>query len=200
MFDNLRDGLHPSFIHRKTLHQDVKFMPKPMPEPIVETYLKDELGKPVEDPLAEARAFFSWGGRDTPFDHSLPPWHADVERYGNEDFYYNWMLFPNLHIASATGGYSFAIEHYIPRGPDATDVEIYHMTARRTQPDESAIAHLYEHLAGAVPVLTEDFQTLENLQQGLHSGAPLPNWGTYEVRNHRAASWIARVVNGDITI
>jgi phenylpropionate dioxygenase-like ring-hydroxylating dioxygenase large terminal subunit len=198
MFENLRDGLHASFLHRQTLYQDVKFMPKPMPQPIVETYLKDELGKPTDDPFAELRSFFNWGGRDTPLGCALPPWHEDVERYGREDYYYNWMPFPNLHIASATGGCSFTVAHYIPRGPDATDVEIHIMTARRKKPADDAQACLYEHLAGTKRVLTEDFAMLESLQQGLHKDAPLPNWGTYELRNHRVASWIARVVNGKI--
>jgi hypothetical protein len=88
----------------------------------------------------------------------------------------------------------------MPQGADATDVDVYYMTAKRKQRYAASKAVLYEHLAGAEKVLGEDFDMLENVQRALHKDAPPPNWGAFELRNHRIASWIGRVVNGQIAI
>jgi phenylpropionate dioxygenase-like ring-hydroxylating dioxygenase large terminal subunit len=203
VFENLRDGIHPAYLHRDTLYKNVKFKPAQMPPEILAAYIKDELPRKNSnaDPFDEAREFFSRGGPDQKLENLTPyPWHRNVERYGTEDCYYNWLLFPNLHIASGTGGYSFIIEHYVPQSAGETDAEIYYLTAKRKQRYVASKAVLYEHLAGAETVLREDFEQLESIQEALHAGAPLPNWGAFELRNHRVASWIGRVVNGQIAI
>jgi phenylpropionate dioxygenase-like ring-hydroxylating dioxygenase large terminal subunit len=203
VFENLRDGIHPAYLHRNTLYKNVKFKPKPMPRDVLESYIRDELPRASSnaDPFDEAREFFSRGGVDEKLENLTPyPWHRCVERYGTEDCYYNWLLFPNLHIASGTGGYSFIVEHYVPQSADRTDVDVYYLTAKKKQRYAASKAVLYEHLAGAETVLREDFEQLEKVQDALHLGAPTPNWGAFELRNHRVAQWIGRVVNGQITI
>src|SRR5258708_40121199 len=55
---------------------------------------------------------FSYGGADAPIpDLKHFGWHDMVERWRYQDVYYNWLAYPNLHIASANGGYSFTLEH-----------------------------------------------------------------------------------------
>jgi phenylpropionate dioxygenase-like ring-hydroxylating dioxygenase large terminal subunit len=201
IFENLRDGVHPSFLHRDTLYQDVKFKPKAPPPGVVQSYL-DERRNPRNDRdvFEEVRAYFSKGGPDTSFNKLTSyPWHDKVQRFGNENVYYNWLAFPNLHIASGSGGYSFIIEHYIPRAAGITDVDIYYLTAMRTEPYSQSKAVLYEHLAGADRVLNEDFQMLELTQSTLHKDGPFPRWGAFELRNHRISTWIREVINGHIT-
>ncbi|HUY68180.1 MAG TPA: Rieske 2Fe-2S domain-containing protein, partial [Alphaproteobacteria bacterium] len=147
IFENLRDGLHPAYLHRNTLYKNVKFKPSHMPREVLETYLREELPRAHSntDPLDEAREFFSRGGPDTGLEKLNPyPWHRCVTRYKDEDCYYNWLLFPNLHIASGTGGYSFIIEHYLPQSAGATDVDVYYMTAKKKQRYAASKAVLYE--------------------------------------------------------
>lgn len=201
VFENLRDGIHPSFLHRDTLYKDIKFKPKAPPLEAVQSYL-EERNNPVEgsDVFEEVRQYFSKGGPDTAFDKLTPyPWHDKVERYGSENTYYNWLAFPNLHIASGSGGYSFIIEHYIPRSVGETDVEVYYLTARRKEVYPESKAVLYEHLSGAERILSEDFHMLELTQAALHKDAPAPNWGAFELRNHRISTWIKGVIDGTIT-
>jgi phenylpropionate dioxygenase-like ring-hydroxylating dioxygenase large terminal subunit len=195
IFENLRDGLHPSFLHRDTLYKNVKFDAKPPPVGGVEAYLAEP---DAVDPYQEMQDYFSKGGPDTKLEKNNPAeWKTKVERYGSEDVYYNWLAFPNLHIASGDGGHAFIIEHYIPRGPGLTDVEVCYLTAKRKELIPEAEGLLQHRMRGAEDIFEEDFTILEQTQAGLHKDAPLPNWGAFEIRSHRISKWIARVVRDE---
>jgi hypothetical protein len=124
--------------------------------------------EPQLDPLVEIRSF-SRGGADGRIEKLAPhPWHGNVERYGDQDWFYNWLVFPSLHIVSMTGGYSFIVEHYVPTSPGSTDAHDYYATARRKKPYTWSTAILYQHLAAAERLFQEDFGMLELIQNGFH--------------------------------
>src|SRR5256885_2719577 len=72
-----------------------------------------------------------------------------VERWRYQDVYYNWLAYPNLHIASANGGYSFTLEHHIPIAPDRTQLEIYWFTSRKKQSYASSSQILLAQMHGS---------------------------------------------------
>jgi len=192
-YENLRDSNHPRFIHERTLAKVVSFAPS------VNEDLAGE-GKRLNarrEPLARDAAMdllrrFSWGGPDAALDQfpSLA-WHENVERWGIDDAYYNWLAFPNLHIASATGGFSFIIEHHIPVSADRTDLEIHCLTARKRKPYAWSTAVLHSHMIGAHSVLAEDIKVMEMVQSGMHMDVPRAVLGDYEGMNLLVDKWYA---------
>ena len=63
-----------------------------------------------------------------------------VERWGGEDSYYNWLCYPNMHIACPNGGYSFTLEHHVPVAPDRTDPVSYtHLDVYKRQDSLAAL-------------------------------------------------------------
>ncbi|CAE1136639.1 aromatic ring-hydroxylating oxygenase subunit alpha [Xanthomonas euroxanthea] len=187
-YENLRDANHPRFVHPKTLAKSVSFTPEVNEEQARESMeaLRDS------SPAALRREMrrFSFGGPEA----AIPSlqhfgWHEKVERWGKQDAYFNWLAFPNLHIASANGGYSFTLEHHIPVAPDQTDLEIYWFSARRKQPYGSSSQVLLAQMHGSKVVVGEDVDIMERVQAALHTDAPLPTQGAYESMNRLVERW-----------
>ncbi|MCC4617040.1 MULTISPECIES: aromatic ring-hydroxylating dioxygenase subunit alpha [Xanthomonas] len=187
-YENLRDANHPRFVHPKTLAKSVSFTPEVNEEQARESMeaLRDS------SPAALRREMrrFSFGGPEA----AIPNlqhfgWHEKVERWGKQDAYFNWLAFPNLHIASANGGYSFTLEHHIPVAPDQTDLEIYWFSARRKQPYGSSSQVLLAQMHGSKVVVGEDVDIMERVQAALHTDAPLPTQGAYESMNRLVERW-----------
>ena len=202
VFENLRDGLHASFLHKKTINSIVGFRPWMPVAEIWQNYF-DERNMPHTsdyDHFDEVRKYFSKGGPDSKL-HGLTAevWHKQVYRYKDQDDYYNWLVFPNMHIASS-GGYAFTLEHYIPRAPDVTDVDVYFLLAKPRQEIPQARATLLEMLKFTSRVLSEDIGMLEQVQSVMHQNMAPSHWGAFELRSHRMATWMTKVVQGDIQI
>jgi phenylpropionate dioxygenase-like ring-hydroxylating dioxygenase large terminal subunit len=199
-YENLRDAHHPRYVHARSLYQKVKF----------EVNI-DEAGlaafKNLEESTANDRSTtmsrlrsFNNGGPDTPMKEVLPfSWHDNVERYGSKDWYYNWLAFPNLHIASG-GGYSFIIEHHIPVSPDRTDMMVHYVTAKKKRRYAASPAVLHAHMMGAERVLREDIDVMQNIQKQLHPGAPSARLGDYEFANGSIERWYLDVMEGKIAL
>ncbi|MCC8553577.1 aromatic ring-hydroxylating oxygenase subunit alpha [Xanthomonas hortorum] len=187
-YENLRDANHPRFVHPKTLAKSVSFVPQ-----VNEEQAKESMGALQEASPAALRCEmrrFSFGGAEAP----IPKlqhfgWHEKVERWGKQDAYFNWLAFPNLHIASPNGGYSFTLEHHIPVAPDRTDLEIYWFSARRKQPYVSSSQVLLAQMHGSKVVVGEDVEIMERVQAALHTDAPLPTQGAYESMNRLVERW-----------
>lgn len=195
-YENLRDANHPRFVHPKTLAKTVKFVPQ-----INEANLAESCS-PLEDTsttaLRREMKRFSYGGADAPIPDMLHfGWQDQVERWGNQDSYYNWLAFPNLHIASANGGYSFTIEHHIPVAPDRTDLEIYWFTTRKK--NNYAFSHqvLLAQMHGSKQIVGEDVDIMEQVQAALHIDAPLPTQGAYESTNRLVERWYTTLMESD---
>ncbi|TBU93903.1 ribosomal subunit interface protein [Pseudomonas dryadis] len=187
-YENLRDGNHPRFVHPKTLAKTVRFVAQ-----VNEARLAEST-EPLPDthPTALRREMrrFSHGGASAPItDLRHFGWHELVERWGSQDSYYNWLAFPNLHIASANGGFSFTLEHHIPVAPDRTDLEIYWFSARKKQSYGFSQQVLLAQMHGSKLVVGEDIEVMERVQSALHDDAPVPTQGAYESMNRLVERW-----------
>lgn len=196
-YENLRDSLHPRYVHSKTLAQQVKFQVHMDEAAIAEAHAYHASGSPTrEDHLAKLRSF-TGGGLNEPLLHMRHyAWHDNVERYGSDDWYLNWLLYPNLHIASGSGGYSFIIEHHQPISAARTDLTVYYVTARKKRRYPTSAAVLLAHLDGAEKVLREDINIMQAVQSGLRAGAPRATLGDYEFANQSVERWYMDVMMG----
>lgn len=194
-YENLRDSLHPRYVHPRTLYQQVKFKAHMDEAAIADARTYHAQGsRDQEAHLARLRSF-SGGGLNEPL-VKMPhfSWHKNVERFGTDDWYLNWLLFPNLHIASGSGGYSFIIEHHQPISAGRTDLLVYYVTARKKHRYPTSAAVLMAHLEGAEGVLREDIDIMEQVQSGLQMDAPRANLGDFEFANMAIERWYMDVM------
>lgn len=197
-YENLRDSLHPRYVHPRTLYQQVKFQAQMDEAAIADARHYHANGSPGQpEHLARLRSF-SGGGLNEPL-VKMPhfSWHDNVERFGNDDWYLNWLLFPNLHIASGSGGHSFIIEHHQPVSAGRTDLMVYYVTARKKRRYATSAAVLLSHLEGAEKVLKEDIDIMERVQAGLREGAPRATLGDFEFANLAIERWYMDVMEGN---
>lgn len=192
-YENLRDANHPRFVHPKTLAKSVDFVPLVNEEHARESMAELQDASPAA--LRREMRRFSFGGAEAP----IPGlkrfgWHEKVERWGEQDAYFNWLAFPNLHIASANGGYSFTLEHHIPVAPDRTDLELHWFSARKKQPYGFSGQVLLAQMHGSKAVVGEDVEVMERVQAALHADAPLPVQGAYESMNRLVERWYATLM------
>lgn len=196
-YENLRDSLHPRYVHSKTLYQQVKFQTQMDETAIAESHVYHTDGSDDRDDHFARLRGFSGGGLNEPLvQMSHYAWHDNVERFGSDDWYLNWLLFPNLHIASGSGGYSFIIEHHQPVSAGRTDLIVYYVTARKKRRYATSAAVLLAHLEGAEKVLREDIDIMEKVQSGLRPGAPRATLGDYEFANMAVERWYMDVMEG----
>ncbi|WP_293776320.1 Rieske 2Fe-2S domain-containing protein [uncultured Oxalicibacterium sp.] len=195
-YENLRDANHPRFVHPKSLAKTVKFIPS-VDQPAFQES-NSPLSETSPSALRQEMRRFSYGGADAPI-NDLPHfgWHDQVQRWGSQDMYYNWLAFPNLHIASANGGFSFTVEHHIPIAPDHTDIEIYWFTTRKKQPYAFSNQVLLAQMHGSKVVVGEDVEIMEQVQAALHMDAPLPTQGAYEATNRLVERWYTTLMAND---
>ncbi len=199
-YENLRDGNHPRFVHARTLAKEVDFIPGVDVELAAES-LRDLDSMDAAGMRREMRRF-SFGGVDGKRSdmRSFPFWDR-IDRWpGESDAYYNWLAFPNLHIASPNGGRSFTIEHHIPIAPDRTDIEIFWFTSRKKQPYATSAQVLLASMHGSKVVVGEDVDVMERVQAALHVGAPISNQGVYEFMNRLVERWYASMMETDHAI
>jgi carnitine monooxygenase subunit len=195
-YENLRDLHHPRFVHPKTLAKNVDFMP-PMNGAEFEASAH-ALHDTSAEGLRRELQRFSYGGADAEIpDLRRLGWFDHVERWGDRDVYYNWLAFPNLHIASANGGHSFTLEHHIPVAPDRTDLEIYYFTARKKQRYAFSSQVLLAQMHGSKVVVGEDVEIMENVQSAMHRDSPMPNQGAYEWMNRLVERWYTTLMDTD---
>lgn len=198
-YENLRDAHHPRFVHPKSLAKSVNFVPQ------VDQAQFDESCTELSDmsavALRQEMRRFSYGGADAPIAAVRHfGWHDLVNRWGDQDSYYNWLAFPNMHIASANGGFSFTLEHHIPVAPDRTDLEIYWFTTRKKKPYAFSNQVLLAQMHGSKIVVGEDVEIMERVQSALHDGAPLPNQGAYESTNRLVERWYTALMETDYEV
>jgi phenylpropionate dioxygenase-like ring-hydroxylating dioxygenase large terminal subunit len=196
-YENLRDGNHVGFVHSKSIARHVSF------DVVVDDALAAETGTdlPPELPREARRAMlrrFSHGGPEGSFREVRRfDWQANVERWGTQDAYFNWLAYPNLHISSSDGGHSFSIEHHVPVSPGRTDMEIYWMTAKKRVPFAYSGTVLASLMHGTKLVVGEDIQIIEEVQAAMHDGAPVARQGHYEAFNRLVERWYVDIIDGD---
>jgi phenylpropionate dioxygenase-like ring-hydroxylating dioxygenase large terminal subunit len=196
VYENLRDANHARYVHSRTLYQETRFQPVINEDNLAVLRRMEKAGDITDrsQALAILRSF-STGGRDAPLEQEpVNAWHPLVERFRDRDGehhdeYYNWLPFPNMHIASANGGYSFTIEHHIPVSPGRTEMIVYYMTAKKKRPYAASAAVLHATMMGADKVLREDIDVMEDIQRTLHPAACHANLGEYESENAIIHHW-----------
>jgi phenylpropionate dioxygenase-like ring-hydroxylating dioxygenase large terminal subunit len=195
-YDMLRDAHHPQFVHRTSLAKDVTFLPDVDTEQVAEGLCPLPDTSPAG--LRAEMKRFSMAAAEADLKHPRHlPFHDMVERWGDKDAYYNWLSFPNLHIASPNGGYSFTLEHHIPISPDRTDLEIYWFTTRKKRPYAFSSWNLLSHMHGSRLVTGEDIDIMERVQTALHEQAPVPTQGAYESMNRLVERWYTTLMETD---
>lgn len=161
VYENLRDSLHPRFLHGYSLSKDVTFETS-INQEWIENAKKFISNSQDRSEFLNALKDFSSGGLNEPLLHPIKlPWHQFVNRYKNKDWYLNWLIFPNLHISSSSGGYSFFIEHHMPISSNQTNLALYICTAKKKRKFKFLSATLYAHLEGSLKVFEEDFKIIE---------------------------------------
>lgn len=179
-YENLRDSLHPRFVHTKSLNTQVAF------EPFMSASMIHRDGNGETPPLPD----LSFGGAEGTFrNDKAVPFHSMVERWGDNDSYFNWLLYPSTHIVSPDGGYLFSIEHHVPVAPDRTRLMTYFVTGKKKRSSADISSVLWEYAQGAKTILDEDTRVMEETHAGIVGGAPVATIGDVEVRNRLTDRW-----------
>ncbi len=211
-YENLRDFNHVAYVHPRTLAPFQKFSFFADDSLAKETLESLKINSSVDLQLELKR--FSYGGPEgQPSELKKFGWHEFVNRWKYSEFihhsllskpkeeinikthdhfddaYFNWLLYPNLHIASGNGGYSFVIEHHVPIAADKTDVKLYRFTAKKKKNYAASTQVLMSEMRHSKLILSEDFSILEKIQSNLHWHAPLPTQGAYEHTNRFIERW-----------
>jgi phenylpropionate dioxygenase-like ring-hydroxylating dioxygenase large terminal subunit len=198
-YENLRDANHVAYVHPRSLAPFVSFAID------VDSTAAKESEQPLSNTspegLRQEMRGFSLGGKPEGIIEKLSrfEWHGNVDRWRasarskadprTDDAYFNWLVYPNTHIASGDGGHTFTIEHHIPIAPHRTDVEIYYLTARKKNSYATSAQVLLAAMHAGHRILTEDYDILEQLQSTLHMDAPVPTQGAYESTNQQIERW-----------
>lgn len=187
--ENLADPNHIRFLHSKDFSGYIKYNISVDAASCAES-MRPLIALDQASLRCEMRRF-SQGGvvAEIPNMRRVPWWQSKVNRHGDRDVYYHWLVMPGLHIASGNGGYSFTIENYVPISPGETDLELYWVMARKKEPLDAAQQVLYANMLGSRKIVGEDVDMLEKIQAALHLEAPVPNQGSYESFNRLVERW-----------
>lgn len=190
--ENVKDHNHVPFVHPKT------FLPlMQSTTPVVVSAA--EVASPIEKMLREnnrpALSELSYAGKSP-----VKPqqnWFGDLcFRYGVEDFYYNWFVYPNVNFCSVRGEY-FLLQQYLPVTPGETDYHLWVMTAKRKDPRTDLTALLHALIKGEREVIAEDTEVLERMQAGLGDHSLPFMHGDYEVPLVNQHLWYRHHVLGE---
>ena len=183
-FENLRDAMHPAVVHASTLAKDVDFSEQHVQQKPLTQTLRD-----IE--LPEASSLSKDGEHKT----------EDRGHLGNiispslSEGYYNWLLYPNFHMATPDGGRSYSIEVLNPISPVETEISHYVLCNKPNDDNDVFLEEVVEHrLRGLRPVLEEDYEACEEVQHALRFTELEQNIGAYEHYNANIASMYRRLI------
>lgn len=108
--------------------------------------------------------------------------------------YYNWLLFPNFHMA-CPDGCTYSIEVHTPLTADKVRINHYLICNKQKYNDELFIDELLQHrLQGTRVVYEEDFNACESVQEALGFTDRQQNIGAYEHYNVNIARVYRRIL------
>ena len=175
IFENLRDGLHPLFLHKTSLTKEVHFS------------FTNDFKEPAEIQSLTLTDLSSFG-RDGTTKSGNAPHKAEFELVDDGNNYLNWILFPYTHIASPDGGALIGIENYVPITPRLTRFELsLHIT--KSLGSASPIPILKRWLDKALVVFKEDFDAVISVQNNANVSQMTQNLGSYESMNVAVHNW-----------
>jgi len=174
--ENVKDYNHVPFVHPKT------FLPLMQSSTSIVTS-DVKVDSPIKKMLCEndrpMLSELSYTGK-SPIKPQKNWFGGLCRRYGEEDFYYNWFIYPNVNFCSVRGEY-FLLQQYIPIAPGETDYHLWVMTAERNDHRTDLTALLHALIKGERAVIAEDTEVLERMQAGLGNHSLPFTHGDYEV-------------------
>jgi phenylpropionate dioxygenase-like ring-hydroxylating dioxygenase large terminal subunit len=194
-FENVLDYNHIQFIHPKSFYpaltsgSTAELAEPRLSRKIRAVKLKLDLGVPLD--LRD----LSYALR-SPLNVPEPWYRKEIDRYGNQDDYYNWFAYPNINYCS-THGQMFYIQQFMPKSPTLMEYHLWVMTARRKDPHFDLTALLWELTKAELSVIQEDANALEQMQANLYPGAISARHGTYEAHIVRMHRWYASTLGID---
>lgn len=176
--ENLRDGLHPGFLHNNSLINEVDFK-------FVDNF------RPRNTRAISKLIDISSFSRDGILKNVEPAYKSEYMSVDDENHYMNWLLFPYTHIASPDGGTLFGVENYVPISSERVIFKLnLYITKNSTGNASSPKAILYHWLRKAEKVFKEDFEAVTSIQEGLEVPHIKQNLGKYEDINCRVYAWL----------
>lgn len=172
-FENVMDGNHVRYLHTGT------FLPHMPPQ---------FHGPGEEDPgacIAQETESQRHELRDVSFEFKVrfkvtdQSWHRRIARFGQDDAYYNFFLYPNVNFISVAGRI-FLIQQFDPVSPALTEIGLSLMTATKVKRIPASAALLWAHFCAEKEVLDEDIRALEELQSRLYENGRRASHGAYE--------------------
>ena len=154
--ENLRDPLHPTFVHQKSITKWVD-----MKIPDLKKARSEELDFSLMNGVEVSVSNSHYNEHDltVEVDEYIS---SAIEPAQKEEKYMNWLLYPNTHISSANSGRTFLIESYLPINPCKSLILIFIFTRnRKKRMQKSYLQQVYRH---AYTILDEDYTIVENLQ------------------------------------
>lgn len=183
-FENLRDSLHPPILHSKTLGKKVNFTDQHKEVKPIYNYLG-------RMPLKYASSFTKDGDNNSDQKGHLD----DIINPSFKKGYYNWLLFPNFHMASPDGGRSYSIEVHNPISPDKNEISHFVIFNKPNNEQDVFLDEIIEHrLRGLRPVYEEDYGACERVQYSLTHTEREQNIGCYEHYNMNIANLYKRII------
>jgi len=185
-FENLRDALHPAVLHSKSLSKDVDF-----------TAQYDEIPpvykKRVWLRLPYASSFSNDGGYkgSDSFDTLAS---KGIKPLFNEG-YFNWLLFPNFHMASPNAGRQFNIEFLNPISSKCVEITHIFIMQKSSYSNKEIEDELEAYRVAGRKILEEDYWAVESVQKGLEFSEIEQNVGAYEYWNLNIANLYKRIIH-----
>lgn len=166
IIENLKDPLHPLFIHKKTLLQNVN-----SGVPGIPRFIPFFLFAPL--------SFLNFGGFDVNI--KARSYFDKINKKNNFPMkYFNAHIFPNIHVASSDQGRSTMLEIFTPLGPNKTKVDIYILFNQHQFKNKFFDDFIKKYVVGALRVYDEDFGILEKIQRNIKYKDTKFNIGRYE--------------------
>lgn len=166
IIENLRDPLHPLFLHPTSLLKNIKFSTPGIPKWLPIFFLR--------------KKYISYGGPDTEINNPSYE-NLFIDRWSAKNKYHNYHLFPNLHIACPDNGCTFLIENFIPISSNKTLIQIYYVYTKHRMDNKTFEEFKSKQFSSSMKVYNEDFNLIEKIQNNLDSNIYLhPHNGKYE--------------------
>jgi phenylpropionate dioxygenase-like ring-hydroxylating dioxygenase large terminal subunit len=181
IFENLRDPIHPRFLHTQSLALEVDFYGNKRTyekSPKIKKFCPKDVSSFSMDANLEKKDY-----------------QKNFLKTFDNSHYLNWLLLPSLHLVSPDGGTLFSSENYIPISADETLVELKFYTTKCTT-NQSVYPILYEFYKKALIILFEDFHAVESVQSNIFNGNISQHLGNYEDLNININNWFDKEIYG----
>jgi len=156
MMDITKDSLHPRFVHRESFVFSG--------DKLDDNDYYEERKELIYNDLKNLSSFWKKNG-DT--NQKEEAWFKNVSRYGSEGAYYDLFIFPNFHMFSGDGGYSFGYTIYFPNSDNYTIADYAYTHGAKIKNDRTLHIVHQKAIGIGLKVFKEDIQMMENVSTSL---------------------------------